>query len=82
MTLNTFHFAGVAEMNITLGLPRIIEILDGRKEPKTPAMEIYLKQPYSKGKGISFLEDRLLSHYRNPNAEETALAISEIEAAS
>src|SRR3989344_6049357 len=32
MTLNTFHFAGVAEMNVTLGLPRIIEILDGRKE--------------------------------------------------
>src|SRR3989338_1217703 len=28
MTLNTFHFAGVAEMNVTLGLPRIIEILD------------------------------------------------------
>jgi len=52
MTLNTFHFAGVAEMNVTLGLPRIIEILDGRKEPKTPAMDIYLKPPYSKGKGI------------------------------
>ncbi|MBW2976234.1 DNA-directed RNA polymerase subunit A'' [Candidatus Woesearchaeota archaeon] len=52
MTLNTFHFAGVAEMNVTLGLPRIIEILDGRKEINTPAMEIYLKAPYSKGTGI------------------------------
>ena len=52
MTLNTFHFAGVAEMNVTLGLPRIIEILDGRKELQTPAMEIYLKAPYSKGKDI------------------------------
>lgn len=52
MTLNTFHFAGVAEMNITMGLPRIIEILDGRKELTTPMMEIYLKQPYSKGKDI------------------------------
>jgi len=52
MTLNTFHFAGVAEMNVTLGLPRIIEILDGRKVLHTPAMEIYLKAPYSKGKGI------------------------------
>ena len=36
MTLNTFHFAGVAEMNVTMGLPRIIEILDGRKIIKTP----------------------------------------------
>lgn len=52
MTLNTFHFAGVAEMNITMGLPRIIEILDGRSEISTPMMEIYLKQPYSKGKDL------------------------------
>lgn len=52
MTLNTFHFAGVAEMNITMGLPRIIEILDAREKLKTPMMEIYLKKPYSKGKDI------------------------------
>ena len=52
MTLNTFHFAGVMEMNVTLGLPRIIEILDGRKNLQTPSMEIYLKAPYSKGKDI------------------------------
>lgn len=42
MTLNTFHFAGVAEVNVTLGLPRLIEILDARKDIKTPSMEIYL----------------------------------------
>ncbi len=52
MTLNTFHFAGVSEMNITVGLPRVIEILDGRKEIKTPMMEIYLKSPYNKGKDV------------------------------
>jgi len=52
MTLNTFHFAGVAEMNVTMGLPRIIEILDASKSLKTPMMEIYLKKPYSKGKDI------------------------------
>lgn len=55
MTLNTFHFAGVAEMNVTVGLPRIIEILDGRKEIETPMMEIYLKSPYNKGKDIKLL---------------------------
>jgi DNA-directed RNA polymerase subunit A" len=44
MTLNTFHFAGVAEMNVTVGLPRIIEILDARKDISTPMMEIYLKK--------------------------------------
>lgn len=55
MTLNTFHFAGVAEMNVTLGLPRIIEILDGRKELDNPMMEIYLKKPYATGKRIEDL---------------------------
>ena len=55
MTLNTFHFAGVAEMNVTLGLPRIIEILDGRKELENPMMEIYLKKPYAGGKKIEDL---------------------------
>ncbi len=55
MTLNTFHFAGVAEMNVTMGLPRIIEVLDGRSELKTPMMEIYLKPPYSKGQNIKNL---------------------------
>ncbi len=47
MTLNTFHFAGVAEMNVTTGLPRLIEIFDARKEIKTPMMEIFLNEPYS-----------------------------------
>ncbi|MAG50097.1 DNA-directed RNA polymerase subunit A'' [archaeon] len=48
MTLNVFHFAGVAEVNVTLGLPRLIEIFDARKLPSTPSMEIYLKKPYNK----------------------------------
>ena len=48
MILRTFHFSGVAEVNITLGLPRLIEILDARKEIKTPAMKIYLKKEYNK----------------------------------
>lgn len=47
MTLNTFHFAGVSEMNVTTGLPRIIEIFDARKDIKTPMMEIFLKEPHN-----------------------------------
>lgn len=48
MTLNTFHFAGVSEMNVTTGLPRIIEVFDARKEISTPTMEIYLKPSHCK----------------------------------
>jgi DNA-directed RNA polymerase subunit A" len=42
MTLRVFHYAGVREYNITLGLPRLIEIVDARKRPETPITEIYL----------------------------------------
>ena len=46
MTMRTFHYAGVAEMNVTLGLPRLIEIVDARKNPATPTMEIHLEHEY------------------------------------
>ncbi|MCJ7713302.1 DNA-directed RNA polymerase subunit A'/A'', partial [Candidatus Bathyarchaeota archaeon] len=48
MTLRTFHYAGVKEQNVTLGLPRLIEIVDARKIPSTPIMTIYLKSKYGK----------------------------------
>lgn len=44
MTMRTFHYAGVAELNVTLGLPRLIEILDVRKNPSTPMMTIHLEK--------------------------------------
>lgn len=48
MTMRTFHYAGVAELNVTLGLPRLIEILDVRKNPSTPMMTIYLEKEIAK----------------------------------
>ncbi|MDY6964958.1 MAG: DNA-directed RNA polymerase subunit A'' [Halobacteriota archaeon] len=48
MTMRTFHYAGVAEINVTLGLPRLIEIVDARKNPTTPVMEVRLKEEYAK----------------------------------
>jgi len=46
MTMRTFHYAGVAEINVTLGLPRLIEIVDARKDPSTPMMTVYLEGVY------------------------------------
>lgn len=46
MTMRTFHYAGVAEINVTLGLPRLIEIVDARSSPSTPMMNIYLRDEY------------------------------------
>jgi DNA-directed RNA polymerase subunit A" len=46
MTMRTFHYAGVAELNVTLGLPRLIEIVDARKKISTPTMAIYFEEKY------------------------------------
>jgi len=50
MTLRTFHYAGVAELNVTLGLPRLIEILDARRTPSTALMVIYLTEKLAKSR--------------------------------
>ena len=78
MTLNTFHFAGVAEMNVTVGLPRIIEILDGRKELKTPSMEIYLEKPYSQGKDIKKIAFSIMETLLNDIALEFQINIVDL----
>ena len=46
MTLRTFHYAGVKEKNVTIGLPRIIEIVDAKQKPSTPRMTIYLDEKH------------------------------------
>lgn len=43
MTLKTFHFAGVASMNITLGVPRIKEIINASKNISTPIITTFLE---------------------------------------
>ncbi|KAH9179794.1 beta and beta-prime subunits of DNA dependent RNA-polymerase [Lactarius sanguifluus] len=42
MTLKTFHFAGVASMNVTLGVPRIKEIINAAKTISTPIISCKL----------------------------------------
>lgn len=46
MTLRTFHYAGVRERDVTLGLPRLMELVDARKVPSTPTMDIYLDEEH------------------------------------
>jgi len=47
MTMNTFHYAGVAEIDVTQGLPRLIELVDARKTPDTPMMTVHLEGEYA-----------------------------------
>lgn len=47
MTLKTFHFAGVASMNITQGVPRIKEIINASKSISTPIIRASLVDPHN-----------------------------------
>jgi DNA-directed RNA polymerase II subunit RPB1 len=44
MTLNTFHNAGISSKNVTLGVPRLKEIINVAKNIKTPSLKIYLQK--------------------------------------
>ena len=65
MTMNTFHYAGVAEIDVTQGLPRLIELVDARKEPDTPMMTVHLDGEYA--------EDRERAHEVVWNIEATKI---------
>jgi len=85
MTLRTFHYAGVREQNVTLGLPRLIEIVDARRTPSTPIMAIYLDKEHrkSKEKGTevareiicTIMEDIAQAMYVNPEREEVVVKL-------
>ncbi|KAF9603034.1 hypothetical protein IFM89_033759 [Coptis chinensis] len=50
MTLNTFHYAGVSSKNVTLGVPRLREIINVAKKIKTPSLSVYLNPEKTKEK--------------------------------
>lgn len=47
LTMETYHQAGGAQVDLTAGLPRLIEIVDARREPNTPSMEVHLSEDYN-----------------------------------
>jgi len=59
MVLNVFLAAGVAEVQVTQGLPRLIEVLDARKMPKTPSMEIYLDKEHNNEKDARTIAEKI-----------------------
>ena len=87
MTLRTFHYAGVREQNVTLGLPRLIEIVDARRTPSTPIMSIYLDQEHrvSREKATDVareiicttVEDITKTMYLDPEAGEVIVELDE-----
>ncbi|SDM02614.1 DNA-directed RNA polymerase subunit A [Halogranum gelatinilyticum] len=62
MTMNTFHYAGVAEIDVTQGLPRLIELVDARKTPDTPTMTVHLQSAEQNEADIPYATDREYAH--------------------
>ncbi|MEM1514512.1 MAG: DNA-directed RNA polymerase subunit A' [Candidatus Bathyarchaeia archaeon] len=87
MTLRTFHYAGVREQNVTLGLPRLIEIVDARREPSTPIMTIYLDEEHKKSREKAMevaqhilhttIEDILDEAYIDPESGSIIIRLNE-----
>ena len=73
MVLNVFHSAGVAEMQVTLGLPRLIEIFDARKEPSTPSMEVYLDKENNNEKDSRIIAEKIKEFQLGEIASEIKL---------
>jgi len=59
MVMRTFHMAGVAEMQVTMGLPRLIEIFDARKKPSSPKMEVYLNKEFNNEKHAKIVAEKI-----------------------
>ncbi|MFH1424823.1 MAG: DNA-directed RNA polymerase subunit A'' [archaeon] len=62
MMMRTKHYAGTA-MDVTRGLPRLIEIFDARKTPKTPMMSVFLKSEYNTAEKA----EKLANHIKETN---------------
>lgn len=62
MTLNTFHYAGVSAKNVTLGVPRLKEIINVAKKPKTPGLTVYLQEQVSGDKNVAELVVSMLEY--------------------
>ncbi|PHU14099.1 DNA-directed RNA polymerase II subunit 1 [Capsicum chinense] len=67
MTLNTFHYAGVSAKNVTLGVPRLREIINVAKKIKTSSLSVYLKPEMSTliEEDVEFVK----SYYEMPDKE-------------
>lgn len=62
MTLNTFHFAGVSAKNVTLGVPRLKEVINVAKRLKTPSMTIFLKKEFANNEEYAKSLQTIIEH--------------------
>lgn len=84
-TLNTFHFAGVSKKNVTLGIPRVDELINVSNNIKKSCITLYLKSPFNKSEKsamhvVQNLECTMLSQFvKHSSVEHISQSFSELE---
>jgi len=67
MTMRTYHFVGTAGIQVTLGLPRLVEIFDAKREPSNVVMTLLLEKEYNTEKGAKevaeLITEKCLKNY-------------------
>lgn len=70
MTMRTYHFAGTAGIQVTLGLPRMLEIFDARREPRTPTMSVYMEKDHQSMESVR----KIASSVREVKAKDVIIS--------
>lgn len=73
MILRSFHFAGLREFSMALGLPRLIEVIDARKKPERPMMTVYLQESIKHDKDKAL---EVAKQLQSTTVENVAKAVS------
>jgi DNA-directed RNA polymerase subunit A" len=80
LTMETYHAAGAAQVSLTAGLPRLIEIVDARRNPKTPAMDVYLHDDYNNEEDAKGVARKLREVTLGDLVKKDTLDIMQLEA--
>jgi DNA-directed RNA polymerase II subunit RPB1 len=87
MTLNTFHHAGCSAMNVTLGVPRLKELINVSKSIKSPSMRVKTREPDFQASELCgvyikdlILRGQILEHLESPEFERTYIRMMDNEA--
>jgi DNA-directed RNA polymerase subunit A" len=77
MTMRTYHIAGSAGINVTYGLPRLIEIFDAKREPETPVMTVFLKKQFNTREVATQIAEEIVEKNVNYVTKRSSIDLAE-----
>ena len=77
MTMRTYHMAGSAGINVTYGLPRLIEIFDAKREPETPVMIVFLNRQFNNREVATRIAEEIVEKNVNYLTRRSSINLAE-----